>query len=269
MPKVTYYYLGGQCPARDYQGAEAEAAAELLGLEYEAVDITGRPDVAAHHALFFPGTTIIDDFAIPFPSRREEILELLRRKGPLPGEQSYAARASGRLDEVSWLTPAMAPDVCAVCLARPSEASVAGKRAFFEGMSVKVPHGALGLVGKAGGRVVAVAEFLPESVVPYPIPDKRPDGAFVTCLYGVDAGGGGGGGVDYRPALVQRLMADIHTLGYSRLTILAGDEMPYPNGPASLLSAHGFRDSGELAIPVLLRYRRDTARLLRWESVSG
>lgn len=104
-----------------------------------------------------------------------------------------------------------------------------------------IPHGVLGYIAYVkdlthpNGRAVAAVEFLPSTLVPYPIPRKDERSAFITCIYPTKE-------PDYRHDVLWRLLADLPSYGYSRVLAIAGRNTPYPNGPVSFFREHGFTE---------------------------
>jgi hypothetical protein len=123
-------------------------------------------------------------------------------------------------------------------------------------MGRRVPGGLLGFVAYQGGRAVGVVEFLPAPLVPYPLPEKDPRVAWITCLYGREDG------PDFRGHLLEHLLRYLQGSDFRTLQVVAGRCLPYPNGPEPVFRQHGFETAGELD-RVVLREGEDTLVLLR------
>ena len=138
------------------------------------------------------------------------------------------------------LTAATIADTCRLCI-RPGEVrGCRAKAAWAAQVARQVPDGILGFVAYQDGEAVGVVEFLPASLVPYPLPDKAPDVAFITCIYSTEDG------PDYRGQVLERLVEYLQVAGYRELQVAAGQWTPYPNGPAAFFREHGFRPGGEV-----------------------
>ncbi len=117
----------------------------------------------------------------------------------------------------------------------------------------------VGLIAFVDNQPVAALEWVKESDIPYPIPRKRDDALFITCVYNKP-----GAKYDYRHALVNDMKAMALDNGYKWISVIAGFETPYPNGPKSLFESCGFVE-GENLGRLLLRYRWDDIAFMECE----
>jgi len=253
--EVLYLHFGHQCPGTAYMGEQARKLAELLGMSYRGVDIGRDPTLAEKHNVFFPGTIVIDDFQLVYPGRPEQMAESYRRREPLPGKTSYEPRPQASIERVETLSQCTAGNAFTCCIPSLSQVAMNSK---LKWMSETGTH-FRGLVGYASGCVVGFVEVLPETAVPYPIGEKSPDRAFITCLYspiefGLE--------FDYRQSLVAELLKVLPQHGYSGVSIVSGVNTPYPNGPETVLKPLGFVRT-KLMGKALLRHSREEAWLLR------
>jgi len=90
------------------------------------------------------------------------------------------------------------------------------------------------------GICVGGAEFLPSKEVPYPVPDKRDDNAFLTCSYLSDDK------KDYRTHPLERHIGELPALGFRTLSVAASERVVFPNGPLEWFTRKGFEDKGVL-----------------------
>lgn len=245
---------------------KARELAGLLGRRFRMIDVQASPRYAADHGMFFPGMIVIDDFKMVYPGQAEQLLESYRRKGPIPGEQSYLPLPPGEPDEIVPLTPDRVREAAAVCL--PTD-DVPGRRHKEEWLSSEAASllGDLGgMIARKGGRAVGVIEVVRADRIPYPISQVRtpiseagPSELFITCLYGL-----GGEPLDYRGALLAALEEWALGNGYAGITAVTGMETPYPNGPWPLFMAAGY-ELGPYLGRALLRHRWEDNHMVRRE----
>lgn len=257
MPKqVSYFYFGRQCPGF-YMGEQARKAADLLGYEYGELDISHRPDIAEQHNLFCAGTIVIDSFHLHFPGRPEQIVESYLAQGPLSGKHNYAPLPSEEVDDTLPLTPDTLLQAFGLCIPSLTDDQLNFKREWLDNYPQTQQFG--GLIGFKGSTPVAFAEVLRETQIPYPLGEKRPNHAFITCVYSPNEWGLER---DYRPSLLKRLVTELKRRGYTALSVISGLDLPYPNGPETIFTSCGF-DRVKLMGPILLRHSWDEAWLMR------
>ncbi len=98
---------------------------------------------------------------------------------------------------------------------------------------------------------MGVVEFLPATVIPYPLPKKEPAIAFITCIYSLSDGFDQGEGPDYRGQVLDHLLGYLSKQAYRKVQVIAGRRTPYPNGPVPFFLSHGFKELTELDRVVL------------------
>jgi len=76
--------------------------------------------------------------------------------------------------------------------------------------------------------------------LPYPLPVKAPEIAFITCLYSLEDS------LDYRGQVLEQLMQYLPGAGYKELQVISGQLLPYPNGPVDFFARYGFEPMEEL-----------------------
>lgn len=264
LPAFTVLHFGSQCPMVTWVLDQARQAASLTGTTWGAYDLTSHPELAAVYGLYLPFATVVGNRAFVPAPRPAAALAALAAGGPGAGgdrdrvpQPPPGGRDSGRGAgpgrppatvtgpetipagiTVETLTGDNIAATCDAC-APPNASDPDAKAAWALGLSALWPgrrtEGFLGLAArKAGGRTVAAVEVLPASLVPYPIPDRGPEAAFVTCVYSRK------GEADLRLALLGRLGPVASGLGFRLLYAVSGEKWPYPNGPKALFERAGF-----------------------------
>jgi len=234
-------HFGAQCPWQPWVVEQARQAAEQLGSTVQVVDVTQQPELAARYRLFFPFMTIIDEtIRLPSPTPAEKLVRIATEGITVPpaAPTTWGSEAQG--EAVLPLTTSNIADTCPLCI-RPSELrGCQAKTAWAADMAQQVPDGILGFITYHKNQAVGVVEFLPSSLVPYPLPDKAPDIAFITCLYSTEDG------PDYRGQVLEQLARHLQATGYHELQVVAGQQTPYPNGPEAFFRQHSFEPLDEV-----------------------
>jgi len=109
--------------------------------------------------------------------------------------------------------------------------------------SLRFKH--LGYLHFLDGVCVGGAEFLPSQNVPYPIPGKHKDNAFLTCSFLSDEK------KDYKTHPLMRLIDDLRAWGFRTLSVAASRDVVFPNGPLEWFENKGFVDKGVLVTETL------------------
>ncbi len=251
MDKTVYYYcFGNQCSGVKYMGEKASELAELLNYKYKTINIEDNSENDLR--LFLPGTIIVDGFKITYPGTAEELLESYRRKGPLEGEHIYnikPLKAPEKFSEINQFLD-KAPEIC---LPGCKGLDVSGKRSWMDNHK-RDTHGISGFIAFDGDDAhVAAVEFIREDRCPYPIGVRRENSLFITCIYNSP-----NEEYDYRASLVEKTAEFARENGYESISIIAGEETPYPNGPVDFLEKAGF-NKGQYLDKIFLRYK--------WENI--
>ncbi len=254
--RVYYYHLGNQCYGTGFMGEKARELAQLLRGEYTSIDIEQVPWETKKLKLFFPGTIIVNDFRTVFPGTAEELLASYENRGPLKGVYRYKELPQGEGDEIGILNDYLGRGA-AICLGDwvGCEHGLTAKEKWLEKHS-PYTGGISGFLVFKNRVPVAAVEFIQEARCAYPLPRKREDALFITCIYG-----GRGIDFDYRASLIAKMKEFARQEGCKTISVIAGLETPYPNGPESFFTRLGFL-SKELLGQVLLRYRWDEIRFL-------
>jgi len=134
---------------------------------------------------------------------------------------------------------------CRPCMGSDDETLCTAKSQWIAAVlkSLRLKH--LGYLHFLGGVCVGGAEFLPSQSVPYPIPDKRNDNAFLTCSFLSDEKR------DYKTYPLMRLIDDLRGSGVRTLSVAASRDVVFPNGPLEWFENKGFVDAGILVTEVL------------------
>lgn len=239
-------HFGGQCPWHLWVIEEARRAARKVHCTLEVVDVMENPEMASRHRLFFPFMTVIDDsIRLPSPIKEEELMKI-RREG-LSATPTIPRRATseGRARTVEPLTPQNIIRTCHLCIPDHEKRGCLAKKMWASKLKGKVREDIVGFIAYQEEETVGAVEFLPSPLVPYPLPEKDPHLAFITCIYSLE------GGPDYRGQILDVLIGYLSNKGFRRLQTISGRRSPYPNGPSSFFQSHGFRELGEVDSVVL------------------
>jgi hypothetical protein len=257
MTHLRILHFGYQCPWLVWAIEQTLRAAEQLSSTIDILDVTHHPDLASRYRLFFPFMVLIDDkFRLPSPTPAWELVQIAKGVLAAPRSAPVIPRPQARADKFLPLTIQNIAETCSLCMPPYEAQGCQTKISWAIDMSSRIPDGILGITAYQGDQIVGVAEFLPAPVIPYPLPEKSPQTAFITCLYGADDG------PDYRGHVLEHLIQNVREFGYQELQVIAGVQMPYPNGPESFFLQYGFERVVELD-RVTLSEGKDQLVLLR------
>jgi hypothetical protein len=203
--------------------------------------VTGDEALCAEHRIFSPQMLLVNDkhrLHGPFSAERVSALLDDADAGPV----AFTVRQSTDVvrGDLVPLTSETALSTCHTCAGGPDQGLCRGKAEWVAQMAREsgLPH--LGYLHMVGGRCVGGAEFLPSRMVPYPVPDKGPGDAFLTCVYISDERH------DYKTHPTERLLLELGQLGFRTVSVAASTDAVFPNGPASWFERLGFEDRGLL-----------------------
>ena len=228
--KLEFYYWSYQCPLNYDMLRLLEEYGDRLDIVCR--DITGKPELAKEHRMFYPTLTVVEGrFRYFSPLRREFLEELCR--GRLPQGRPYRPRLSAReyAAEIVPLTPETVA-LAAGCTGGTCERACKAKLRFWK----EAAGEPLGFLHIRGEELLGGAEYLPASRVPYDIP-KQEDTAFLTCLYCSDEV------YDYKSAPLHVL--EKYLAGkYRRILAISDEKGVFPNGDLDFFLRNGYRDAG-------------------------
>lgn len=212
---------------------------ESAGLQL--FDITTDHEAARQYQVFSPTMVIVNDkYRWHGPFSKELIVSMLEDEPIEPRafvvEQS-AEEVRGELAPIDVDSVLM---TCAPCMNSEDSNFCRGKAEWIGERLKETGMADLGFVHIVDGRCVGGAEFLPSTHVPYPIPDKRRDNAFLTCSYVSDDKR------DFRGYPLDALMKSLRERGFKTLSTVASTDGVFPNGPVQWFERRGFVDKGFL-----------------------
>ncbi len=242
MPRsLRFFYFGNQCPHNGYLLARIKTVAWKESVTLYLHDVTGDEATCADYRIFSPQMLLVNDrHRLHGPFSAERVQALLEDE--MTGPEPYSVRQSGDVvrGDLVPLTPDSALSTCDTCAGSPDPGLCRGKAEWVAQMTRDSGRPSLGYLHMVGGRCAGGAEFLPSRLVPYPIPDKGPRAAFLTCVYVSDEHH------DYKTHPTERLLADLKVHGFETVSVAASAAAVFPNGPASWFERLGFEDEGLL-----------------------
>ncbi len=239
--RIQVLHFGGQCPWHQWVIEQGRQAARELGAEFLVRDVTHHPELAEKHRMFFPFMTVIDDCQrIPSPVLAAELVAMVEQ--PSNQEPAPAMPYGTTVGEaaIKALTPATVPATIPLCIRGVQPIAARQKVRWAQQMMARYRDSLLGFLACQGQEARGAVEFLPANLVPYPLPQKDPSIAFITCIYPTQRD------VDHKSPVLAKLIQYLWEAGYARLQVVAGRWTHYPNGPASFFRQHGFFERGEL-----------------------
>jgi hypothetical protein len=123
---------------------------------------------------------------------------------------------------------------CRLCIPPEEGHGCLSKADWMTRITRRVPGNVLGFIAYHTDQVVGAVEFLPAALVPYPLPEKAPEIAFITCLYSLENGS------DYRGQVLVCLEEYLRETAFREIQVIAGKRTSNPNGPESFFTHFGF-----------------------------
>lgn len=252
---LRFFYFGNQCPHNGYLLARVKTIAWKERVALHLSDVTDDEETCAEFGIFSPQMLLVNGkYRIHGPFEADRVLALLEDEMTEPRRYEIKQSDEVARGELVPLTPEAALTTCDTCSGTGDPGICRGKEEWVRGMMLRtgLPH--LGYLHLWNGRCVGGAEFLPSSLVPYPIPHKDSRNAFLTCVFLSDEEH------DFKTHPLERLLAELPGFGFDTVSVAASTEGVFPNGPANWLERKGFEDSGLLAMEEMhgaeIRYLR-------------
>ena len=239
--RLLLLHFGVQCPWQPWVVDQARQAAEELHCQLRIVDVSEQPELAARYSLFYPFMLVADETQrLPSPTSASQLVRILTQGLEEPQLAIPKSSPEAEAETIRPLTAENFADTCALCLQVNDRKACQAKAAWARQIALQVPQRLLGFAAYQAGKIVGAVEILPATLVPYPLLLKKSEIAFITCLYSQE------NGMDYRGQLLKFLMEHLPEKGYRELQVIAGQRLPYPNGPANLFERYGFEQMAEL-----------------------
>ncbi|MFX1251872.1 MAG: hypothetical protein ACFFCZ_09710 [Promethearchaeota archaeon] len=258
LRKIYFLFLhnGGQCPWHLWMMDQVNEAANTLNGTVRIVDITQEPEIATRYRVFSPLMTVINHkLRIPAPISANELVKIATEGVTENQTISKPIKPPGTAKKVSPLTVENIIDTCQLCNYDTVQAHKA-KQEWADRTKRTLQDEFLGFTAYEGKQLVGVVEFLPASVVPYPLPDKSPTIAFITCVYSIEESK-----LDYRGQVLEHLIEYLKAQDYKKVQVIAGRRTAYPNGPVSLFFRNGFKEVTEID-SIILKTRKEELVLM-------
>jgi hypothetical protein len=230
-----FLYFGGQCPWHLWAKKQAEKAARKLGGNFVEKEITDNPGLAQKYRMFFPFMTVIDGkIRVPSPVKAETLIEMTKnpKQSKPPTPVKWGRKTKCLL--IESLTPRNIKLCVPLCIAKTRPIGDRAKRNWADNIVLKTESPSLGFIAFEEEKARGAVEYLPSKLVPYPLPRKSRSIAFITCIYPTEPD------FDYKSDLLHKLLFHLKEQDYRQVQVVAGENIPFPNGPASFFEKHGF-----------------------------
>jgi len=183
-------------------------------------------------------TVINEKIRLPSPTSADELVKIAQEGISAKPTILHTPGSVAKADKVQPLTIENLMDTCPLCIPNGEPRGCQAKQAW--AVQNKVQKGIFGFIAYKKRKAVAAAEFLPTTLVPYPLPEKNSALAFITCIYpGEDT-------IDHRDQVLETLRDYLANRGYKALHVITGRRTPFPNGPVSFFLSHGFKELSEI-----------------------
>jgi hypothetical protein len=238
---LKFFYFGNQCPHNCYLLARIKTIAWQERVRLELHDLSEDPRPAEEYGIFSPTMLLVNgEIRWHGPFEKELVAAMLEGEAQPKVLAVKQSEAEVRGD-LTPIDPRSVLDTSATCSGTGDRGICLGKSEWVQKVldANRLKH--LGYVHSVDGKCVGGAEFLPSTMVPYPIPDKRQDNAFLTCSYISDEE------KDYRSYPLRSLSEDLRGWGFRTLSVASSKDVVVPNGPMWWFEKRGFVDKGLLA----------------------
>jgi len=239
---ILFIHYGSQCPWIPWMRKQVKQAAKSLKIKLRIINLMKNPHAASDNRIYFPFVTIINQHQrIHAPISSSKLIQIITQ-----GLKDKWDRHTELLQaEATYIEPINSQNIkqtCQVCIPQVQNIQPLAKMQWALRISQSVKNNLLGYIAYNHHHTpVGAIEILPSSLVPYPIPYKSYQHAFITCLYSFSVSHVLDKGVDYRAHLLKHAFHHLPTYGYDTIQIVAGKTRAFPNGPASFLVKQGFK----------------------------
>lgn len=238
---LKFFYFGWQCPHNAYLLARIKTIAWQERVKLHLFDVTGDEETCRKYSVFSPTMVLVNDkYRWHGPFTKERILMMLEDEEVKPESLPMKQSDDVIRGELVPMTPRSVLDTCAPCMNMKDKGMCYGKAEWMTDMLKGTQLKHLGYLHYVDGECVGGAEFLPSTKVPYPIPDKRGDNAYLTCTYVSRSE------KDFKSHPLERLIQDLRDMPFTTLSVAAAEESVFPNGPMDWFVRKGFVDKGIL-----------------------
>ncbi len=238
---LKFFYFGNQCPHNCHLLARVKTVAWQEHIPLQLYDLTEDPSMAEKCRVFSPNLLIVNDkYRLHGPFTREKVHSMLDDEDVEPSK--YVIKQSDNVvrGDLVAITSDSVLETSTACAGSEDSGLCRGKSEWVDKTLTKTGLKHLGYGHRVSGKCVGGAEFLPSVIVPYPIPDKREDNAFLTCSYASDEES------DFKTYPLEALERDLAEWGFAIISVAASSEVVFPNGPIAWFSKKGFEDRGLL-----------------------
>jgi hypothetical protein len=210
------------------------------------MNISQNEGICQRLGIFSPNMLLVNDRYRPHgPFSQEKVRAMVEDEAIEP--EGYEVKQSEDVirGDLVPLTSQSVLSTCRPCMRSDDETLCSAKSEWVARIikSLRLKH--LGYLHFLDGVCVGGAEFLPSQNVPYPIPDKRKDNAFLTCSFLSDEK------KDYKTDPLMRLIDDLRAWGFRILSVAASRDVVFPNGPLRWFENKWFVDKGVLVTETL------------------
>jgi len=205
------------------------------------MDISQDETICERLRIFSPNMLLVNDkHRLHGPFSLEKVRALVEDEVIEPERYEVKQSEDVAKGELVPLASQSVLSTCRPCMGSDEETLCRAKSEWIAKVinSLRLKH--LGYLHFLDGACVGGAEFLPSKCVPYPIPDKRNNNAFLTCSFLSDEK------KDYKTYPLMRLIDDLRAWGFRTLSVAASRDVVFPNGPLEWFENKGFVDIGVL-----------------------
>jgi len=243
---LKFFHFGHQCPHNAALMTRIRRFAAQKDVPLRLMDISQDEGICQRLRIFSPNMLLVNHkHRLHGPFSLEKVRAMVEDEVIEPEGYEVEQSADVTKGELVPLTSESVLSTCRPCMGSDDETLCRAKSEWIGAVIKSLRLGHLGYLHFLDGVCVGGAEFLPSENVPYPIPDKRHDNAFLTCSFLSDES------KDYKTYPLMRLIDDLRGWGFRTLSVAASRDVVFPNGPLEWFENKGFVDTGVLVTEVL------------------
>lgn len=238
---LKFFYLNYQCPHNAHLLARIKTLAWRDRVMLHLYDIWEDRAACEQFRVFGPTMLIVNDkYRHHGPFTTDKVLAMLEDEDVEPVGYEVDQSEDVVRGELIPVDSKSVLSTCEPCIGSGDSGLCMGKSEWVRGVLKSSGLEHLGYLHMHGGKCVGGAEFLPSQMVPYPVPGKKNDNAFLTCSFLSDDK------KDYRTHPLERLIDDLRKWRFKTLSVAASKDVVFPNGPMKWFEKKGFEDKGTL-----------------------
>ncbi|MFX0115778.1 MAG: hypothetical protein ACFFB3_14610 [Candidatus Hodarchaeota archaeon] len=234
-------YFGSQCPWHTWVIEQVRIAADQIKGTLEVADVTKKPELATRYRLFSPFMIVINNsIRLAAPMVADDLVKIATDGIVASPTKLQNIGPEAQAERIEPLTIKNIADTFSICNWPRNSQEYQAKITWASDLSQQIAGNIMGFIAYEKEKAVSFAEFLPSTLIPYPLPEKKASIAVINCIYPLEEG------PDYRSQVLESLIDYLPHQRYDRLQVISGRRTLAPNGPAGFFFSHDFKELEEV-----------------------